>query len=69
MRGQPEEQIAEPRKLLTGFFEKPLSRPELMHQLAEAGLELWHAPEGFWAVRLKPAPVFRPGRRSLRRTK
>ena len=57
---------------LTGFFEKPLSRPELMRQLAEAGLELWQAPEGFWAVRLKSAPVpspgIRPGRRPLRRT-
>ena len=56
---------------LTGFFAEPLSRKELVHQLAEAGLELWHAPEGFWAVRLKQVvvPVPRPRRRSLRRTK
>ena len=57
---------------LTGFLGEPLSRPELMHLLAEAGLELWQAPEGFWAVRLKPAampphpdrPRYRPPRRT-----
>jgi hypothetical protein len=57
---------------LTGFLEEPNSRPELKHQLAEAGLELWQAPEGFWAVRLKPTttlPVVRMRGRTMRRTK
>ena len=60
------------KTVLTGFLEEPLSRPELMHLLAEAGLELWQAPEGFWAVRLKPVlappPLARPRRRPSRRT-
>jgi hypothetical protein len=41
--------------------------------LAAVGLELWQAPQGFWAVRLKPAtgpvPVARMRGRALRRTK
>jgi len=31
-------------------------RRELMTQLDRAGLELWQAPEGFLAIRAKPAP-------------
>jgi hypothetical protein len=31
------------------------SRPEFAALLAAAGLELWQAPEGFWAIRVKPA--------------
>lgn len=44
---------------------KPLSRPELVHQLAEAGLELRQAPEGFCVVRLKQ-PASTPPRRIRR---
>lgn len=55
------------KTVLTGFFGEPLSRPELVALLAEVGLELWQAPEGFWAVRAKPAvpptPPARPARR------
>lgn len=36
---------------------KPLSRSALVHQLGEAGLELWQAPEGFWAIRVKRAAM------------
>ncbi len=59
-------------KLLTGLPPKPSSFPDLSRTLAEAGLELWQAPEGFWAVRLKQAPVPAPVlrlRRPARRTK
>jgi hypothetical protein len=47
------------------------SRPDLAHRLAEAGLDLRQAPQGFWAVRLKPAPlpVVRMRGRTMRRTK
>jgi hypothetical protein len=57
---------------LTGFSGESHFRPKLTNLLAAAGLELWQAPEGFWAVRLKPAPaappVVRP-QRKLRRTR
>jgi hypothetical protein len=43
------------KTVLTGFLGEPISRPDLVDLLAEAGLELWQAPEGFWAVRLKQA--------------
>ncbi len=45
------------KTVLTGFLGQPVSRPDLANLLAEAGLELWQAPEGFWAVRLKQAPA------------
>jgi hypothetical protein len=58
------------KTVLTGFLGEPISRPDLVDLLAEAGLELWQAPEGFWAVRLKPAAlqlsVARPRRRLAR---
>ena len=61
------------KTVLTGFLGEPISRPDLVDLLAEAGLELWQAPEGFWAVRLKRAavlaPVVRLRRRPGRRTK
>jgi hypothetical protein len=61
------------KTVLTGFLAEPISQPELAHLLAEAGLELWQAPEGFWAVRLKPATaplqVVRMRGRTMRRTK
>jgi hypothetical protein len=41
-------------------------RGNVTELLAEAGLELWQAPEGFWAVRLKqiegPSTTRRPRR-------
>jgi hypothetical protein len=59
--------LVDAKTVLTGILTAPLSRPKLIHQLTQAGLELWQAPEGFWAVRLKQvvAPVlpFRPRRR------
>ena len=45
------------KTVLTGFLGQPVSRPDLANLLAEAGLELWQAPEGFWAVRLKQTPA------------
>jgi hypothetical protein len=61
------------KTVLTGFLGEPISRPDLVNLLAEAGLELWQAPEGFWAVKLKSAtvqpPVARQQHRPLRRTR
>jgi hypothetical protein len=56
------------KTVLTGFLGQPISRPDLVTLLAEAGLELWQAPEGFWTVRLKPVAAVpaKPPRR-LRR--
>ena len=45
----------EAKTVLTGFLGKPISRPDLVDLLAQAGLELWQAPEGFWTVRVKQA--------------
>jgi hypothetical protein len=53
-------------KVLTGFFRGPLPRSELVTLLAQAGLELWQAPEGFWAIRLKPVAMAKPDRRPRR---
>jgi hypothetical protein len=53
MFGRHGEQLAKAKTVLTGFLGQPISRPDLVKHLAEAGLELWQAPEGFWAVRLK----------------
>lgn len=50
------------KTVLTGFLGEPISRLELVTLLAQAGLELWQAPEGFWAVRLKPATAMVPAR-------
>jgi len=50
---------------------KSLSRHDLVHHLAEAGLELCQAPEGFCAIRLKQTAVLvsaKPPRR-LRRAR
>jgi hypothetical protein len=49
---------------LTGVSEKADSgrREELLALLDGVGLELWQAPEGFWAIRLKPVAP-RPARR------
>lgn len=54
------------KKVLTGFSVDAES-PELTAALEGVGLELWQAPEGFWAIRVKPAaPPMRP-RRARRR--
>jgi hypothetical protein len=57
----------EAKKALTGFAAS--GGTDVAALLAEAGLELWQAPEGFWAIRVKPAPVraAKPARR--RRTR
>jgi hypothetical protein len=56
-----------------GRQERRIHRRQLQGLLSEAGLEIWQAPEGFWAVRLKLAPVppllARPRRRPLRRVR
>jgi hypothetical protein len=61
------------KTVLTGFLGQPISRPDLVNLLAETGLELWQAPEGFWAIRLKQAAVAQPEvrqrHRALRRSK
>ena len=57
----------EANKVLTDFSRGSLLRPELANLLAEAGLELWQAPEGFWAIRLKPTAVRRPAKPTRRR--
>ena len=44
----------EAKKALTGFSGSAVWA-DLKGMLASAGLELWQAPEGFWAVRIKPA--------------
>jgi len=41
------------KKVLTGSQPEAPAAPDLEEALAEAGLELWQAPEGFWAIRLK----------------
>lgn len=42
------------KKVLTGFPPRAPAASELGQALADAGLELWQAPEGFWAIRVKP---------------
>jgi hypothetical protein len=67
MRERRWDENVESRKALTGFLGEPNFRPELVALLAEVGLELWQAPEGFWAIRVKPmaapTPAARPARR------
>jgi len=61
------------RKPLTRFLTNPASGPDLTTLLDRAGLELWQAPEGFWAIRLKapaaPDPSSAEARRPFRRTR
>jgi hypothetical protein len=59
--------IVDAKTVLTGFLAEPISQPELVHLLAEAGLELWQAPEGFWAIRVKPMAVPTPPAQPARR--
>jgi len=44
---------------LTDFPGPPDPKWNLVEMLNEAGLELWQAPEGFWAIRTKRAVVVR----------
>jgi hypothetical protein len=57
------------KKGLTSFREGDDSDVSVRTLLAEAGLELWQAPEGFWAIRVKPPaatmPLLRVRRRRL----
>lgn len=55
------------KRLLTGFSVAAESLPELTSALEEVGLELWQAPEGFWAIRVKPASPPKRPRRARRR--
>jgi hypothetical protein len=63
--------LMEANKVLTDFFSGPTPRPELANLLAQAGLELWQAPEGYWAIRLKQAamPAMTKPTRRLRRAR
>jgi len=40
---------------LTAFAAGSEPAAEVKMLLEEAGLELWQAPEGFWAIRVKPS--------------
>jgi len=40
---------------------------ELAANLSAAGLELWQAPEGFWAIRVKPAVMATQSTRPAKR--
>jgi hypothetical protein len=44
-------------------------RANVAELLAEAGLELWQAPEGFMAVRLKQVAPIEVARTRIRRTR
>jgi hypothetical protein len=63
------EVIVEPKTDLTGSDgEGAARRSEIEAVLAEAGLELWQAPEGFWAIRVRRASVAVSSRSRRRRT-
>ena len=51
------EAFLEPTRHLTEDSAESDSRPEFAALLAAAGLELWQAPEGFWAIRAKRAAM------------
>lgn len=51
------------KKALTGSGAADDSGRDIQALLDEAGLELWQAPEGFWAIRLKPVLPLRRARR------
>ena len=43
---------------------------DVWNALDRVGLELWQSPEGFWAIRLKPAtPASQSKRRPARRSR
>jgi hypothetical protein len=47
------------KKDLTDFPGPPDPTWNLVEMLNDAGLELWQAPEGFWAIRAKQALTVR----------
>lgn len=55
------------KRSLTDFSRNAETLPELTSALEEVGLELWQAPEGFWAIRVKPAARPLRPRRARRR--
>ena len=55
-----------PNSILTGNQPEPLEG-RILALLDEAGLELWQAPEGFWAIRAKRAAVPTPPTRPVRK--
>ena len=71
MFGRHGERLAKAKTVLTGFLGEPVSQPDLVGMLAEVGLELWQAPEGFWAIRLKQAAALAPAKlpRQFRRAR
>jgi hypothetical protein len=46
---------------------EPANAHSVAALLAEAGLELWQAPEGFWAIRVRPSVSASPPRRPRHR--
>lgn len=60
----------DPKKDLTASRTENDSPRSIATMLDDAGLELWQAPEGFWAIRVKPAatPAAKPPRRRRARS-
>ena len=56
----------DPNSILTGNEPEPLEG-RISALLDEVGLELWQAPEGFWAIRAKRAVVPTPPTRPVRK--
>jgi hypothetical protein len=56
----------DPNSILTGNEPEPLEG-RILTLLEEAGLELWQAPEGFWAIRAKRVAVPTVPARSAKR--
>lgn len=56
-----------PKKDLTGFPGSPDPTWNLVEMLNEAGLELWQAPEGFWAIRTKRTSVVKQPAHPMRK--
>jgi hypothetical protein len=57
----------DPNSILTGGEPEPLEG-RISALLDEVGLELWQAPEGFWAIRAKRAAMpTQPAPRSRKR--
>jgi hypothetical protein len=56
----------DPNSLLTGNESEPLEG-RILALLDEVGLELWQAPEGFWAIRAKGGVMPSPPNRSSRK--
>jgi len=61
------EALLQPTRHLTEDPAESVSRSEFAALLATVGLELWQAPEGFWAIRVKPAVMATQACRSPRK--